>query len=157
AYASGAWSIRGIVHKLIEDGVAPAGRGQWQPSTIKHILGSEVYLGHTCWNVRHQGKYARLAGGKVKADDTARGREQERRRGGHKRLPPVSNGDADGLGVPDPPPPLTDPATFEACRRRRQANRARTTPVAGGGPWLLTGLIRCGACGGRMHGVSPSG
>src|SRR5262249_20178064 len=48
--------------------------------------------------------------------------------------------------------PLVDLATFEACQRRLAQGRSKTTPKRGGGELLLTGLLRCGHCGGRMKG-----
>jgi site-specific DNA recombinase len=166
AYASGAYSLRGLIARLRADGVAPPrprgdeggparpGPGAWYISTLVDILAKQVYLGHTVWNLRHRGRYARLKGGRVQADDTAKAREQERRRKGRKRRATVANPAEDVLRFPDTHPPLTDPATFAAAARQREAGRLRTTPAAGGGDWLLTGLVRCGACEGRMHGAS---
>src|SRR5262249_10362196 len=70
------------------------------------------------------------------------------RRNPQKRPVVLNEGD-DVLRVPNTHPPLTDPATFEAVQRRMRLNRTRTTPVRGGGWWVLTGLAHCGACGGR--------
>src|SRR5262249_20110459 len=158
SYASGAYSLRALALRLREDGVAPPARrkarsastppGAWHINTLAGMLANEVYLGHTTWNLCHRGHYARLRGGRAEADDTAPPREQERSRKGCKHRRTVPNAPEDVLRSPNTHEPLTDPATFEAVRRRLEANRGRKTPLPNGGGWLLSGLVRCGACGG---------
>lgn len=46
--------------------------------------------------------------------------------------------------------PILDPETVEAALRKRRL-RAKMRGRAAGSPYLLTGLIRCGKCGGRMQ------
>ena len=51
-------------------------------------------------------------------------------------------------------PPLVDEATFEAAQeklRSRRFNTGNTGNSRRSDGYLLTGLIRCGRCGGRMH------
>src|SRR5262249_12563510 len=85
AYASGAYPLRALFVRQLEDGVPPprprrrkkgggSGRGAWHISTLRAILLNPVYLGHTTWNLRHRGRYARLHKGKVGRDDTFRER-----------------------------------------------------------------------------------
>jgi hypothetical protein len=50
-----------------------------------------------------------------------------------------------------------DPATFAAVAARLAANRKQTSPKGSGGPYFLSGLCRCGACGARMHGEQHTG
>ncbi len=49
--------------------------------------------------------------------------------------------------------PLVDKATFESAQRIR-AERAQTSPKRLASDYLLSGLLRCGFCGERLHGVS---
>jgi site-specific DNA recombinase len=53
---------------------------------------------------------------------------------------------ADGLH-----PPLVDEATFEAAQEKLRSRRFNTGNRRRSDGYLLTGLIRCGRCGGRMH------
>jgi site-specific DNA recombinase len=50
---------------------------------------------------------------------------------------------------------LVDRETFEAVQKRLAASRwKRTTPQAGGGEWVLSGVVHCGECGHRMTGCT---
>lgn len=49
-------------------------------------------------------------------------------------------------------PALVDAATFRTVERLLAERQPKTTPFMGGGGYLFTGLIRCGACGSSMCG-----
>ena len=135
--ASGA-SIRGMCRELEEDGVLPpyhgrAGRAstRWNPSTLRHILHSRVYLGEGRWNqtVKVKTKNGKKA---HKARDAAE----------HVRLP-------DGVY-----PALVDAATFARAHERLAGNqrespafRETRNPDVG---LLRRGLARCGVCGASL-------
>jgi DNA invertase Pin-like site-specific DNA recombinase len=164
AYASGTHTLSSMTKELERRGTVtyrealrraeglPAQPVRWNRRTLQGILLNRVYLGHLVWNRLHKGRYARLKGGAVTKDDTARAREQERRRRGGRNLAGVLNAAADVFELPNAHPALTDPETFAQAQKRLSVNRGRTTPVRGGGPWLLTGLAKCGRCGGPMVG-----
>jgi DNA invertase Pin-like site-specific DNA recombinase len=164
AYASGEYTLRMLGEELQRRDVPPykerrrraqglpPGRVVWVPSALTDLLRNPAYLGHIVWNDIHQGKYARLTGGAIGKDDSAKRREQTRRREGRRRLPAVKNDDQDRVEVANAHVPLIDAALFAAVGKRLAFNQQRTTPVRGAGPWLLSGLLRCGCCGGRMHG-----
>jgi DNA invertase Pin-like site-specific DNA recombinase len=135
----------------------PAREIRWNRSALHAVFINPAYLGHTCWNLRRRGCYARLAGGQPGDDDTAKAREQHRRRRGLRQLAEVRNDAADVIEVRDTHPPLVDQATFNAVQSRLVINKRLTIPVRGGGPWLLTGLVRCGTCGRPMHGQTGVG
>src|SRR5262245_43808131 len=78
-----------------------------------------------------------------------------RRRKGRRRLAALANDAGDVVEVPNAHPALVGPATFAAVQERFARNKALTTPVRGG-PWLLTGLLRCGECGGPLHGIQST-
>jgi DNA invertase Pin-like site-specific DNA recombinase len=107
AYACGSLSLTGLLGALIDRGVRPprSKTGIWHKSSIRAVLKNRVYLGVLVWNQRHRGKFARVAGGQVIDDPTARRREQHRRRHGLKRLPQSDNPGADVLVSPVLPPP----------------------------------------------------
>jgi site-specific DNA recombinase len=164
AYASGKYSLSSLGRELERRGDRPymerrrQERGlptegiHWSVRSLECILMNPVYLGHTVWNKRHAGKYARYLGGAVVKDASARGREQDRRRKGIRFLADVRNKAEDRVEVPNTHPALTDAATFAAAQTRLAANRMRTTPIRGGGPWVLSGLVHCAHCGSRLVG-----
>ena len=50
---------------------------------------------------------------------------------------------------------IIDQQTFDAVQQRLSERKQRTTPHKNGGKFLLTGLLHCGKCGGRMFGTDP--
>ncbi len=157
SYATGRHSMTDLRVGLVERGAKPARGGYWRNNSIARILSNRVYLGHMAWNERHSGHYARVQGGRVVKDDTSREREQDRRRRGLAKRTVVMNEEAEIIRVEHSHPALTDEATFQAVAQRMVLNRKRTTPIRGGGNWVLSGLLRCGACGGPLQGVSVYG
>jgi site-specific DNA recombinase len=158
-YAAGTHSIRRLCVWLVTQGVkAPrSADGLWYPAVVRHMLTNPAYLGHSVWNARHTGTCARITGGKVKGDDSARSREQQRRRRGMKHAPETANASADVMVRQNAHPALIDPATFAAVASRLASNRKQTGPLGADGPYFLSGLCRCGACGARMHGEYHAG
>jgi hypothetical protein len=164
SYAAGTHSTYTLCRELEGKNILPArerlrreagkaaGPVRWRRSVLHALLTNPAYLGHTYWNLGHCGRYARLAGGRVGADDTAKARDQQRRRRGLRRLARVKNDAADVIEVRDTHPPLIDQATFNAVQSRLAINRRLNVPVRGAGPWLLSGLLRCGRCDSPMHG-----
>jgi hypothetical protein len=56
------------------------------------------------------------------------------------------------IEIPDAHPALIDPETWRIVQDILTARKGVTTPVEGGGPFLLTGLLKCGKCGCAMRG-----
>jgi hypothetical protein len=154
-YATTADSCGDICRKLIEMGAPPPPPrrrkkggtygGRWQRGLINDLLACRTYLGEMTWNASGQGQYSRIAGQEVRP---VRGK---------RRL--VRNAPEDQIVVPNAHPALIDPETFAACQKKLAASnrggpRCRNTPAPGGGDWVLTGLLYCGLCGGRMVGVT---
>src|SRR5690606_28028717 len=56
--------------------------------------------------------------------------------------------------IRDNHPAIIDEATFETAQQRMQDRRSPVlrTPVRNNDQFILTGMLRCGACGTRMHG-----
>jgi DNA invertase Pin-like site-specific DNA recombinase len=136
-YARGEVSLWDLVIDLNRRGVPPptAGRKKgakfWNHRTIQKILRNEVYLGDLLWNRRHEGKFMGVVDLQVTPCPTRKRYRNEakdviRREGKHD--------------------PLVDRATFDACQRQLLARRTRTTPIRGGGNFLLSGLLKCGHC-----------
>jgi hypothetical protein len=96
--------------------------------------------------VSAHGKYHRICEGEVTPVKGGRGRGKIQR-----------NDPTDVIITPNAHPAIIDPDTFAACQKklaqtRRGGARCRSTPLPGGGDWVLSGLLCCGVCGGRMVG-----
>jgi len=130
-------SIRGITRRLNELGKSTREGTAWIPSTIQHILKRVTYTGTFKWNERQNGKYNRIADGKV-CDSNGNGAQVD-----------------DWIVIPNNHPAIIDQEAFDAVQRRLTECKKRTTPHANGGKFLLTGLVRCGKCGGTMFGTIP--
>jgi site-specific DNA recombinase len=66
------------------------------------------------------------------------------------------NDAADWIVIPNNHPAIIDQGTFDAVQERLTARQKKTTPHVNGGKFVLTGLIRCGKCGGTMFGTIPN-
>ena len=62
----------------------------------------------------------------------------------------------DWIVIPNNHLAIIDQQTFDAVQQRLSERKQRTTPHKNGGKFLLTGLLRCGKCGGRMFGTIPN-
>lgn len=139
AYVAGD-SPRTIAHQLNDDGV-PSPRGStWAMTAIYGdvrrgigILANPIYAGERIWNRSHW----------IKHPDSGRRVRQERPESDWKRS-----------AVPELA--IVDAATWEAAQRRlkrlRRKVQADGAPVRAGRParHLLSGILRCGQCGGRL-------
>ncbi len=129
-------SLRAIARHLNAAGKTRDGK-PWIPSTIKRMLCRKTYTGWYRWNDERNGKYHSVADGNV--------------------VSPQNNSNPDDwIVIPDNHPAIVDQQTFDAVQRRLSQRQRRTTPHPNGGKFLLTGLLRCGKCGGRMFGTIPS-
>ena len=71
------------------------------------------------------------------------------------RLPGTFNSPEDFIVVENVHPAIVDAELFGKVQARLKARfRKHTTPVSGGGDWLLSGLLFCGECGGIMYGAT---
>lgn len=125
---------RDIAHKLNKDGVPPPRGRTWNASTINGnvqrgtgLLQNELYAGRLIWN------RVRM----VKDPDT-----------GKRVSRPNAKGEWQTVEVPDLA--IVSAALFDAVQARKKA-RAITHPSHQRRPQhLLTGLLKCGACGAGM-------
>jgi site-specific DNA recombinase len=101
------------------------------------MLGNRAYVGDFVWNKAGRSEYHRLSGREVKELGKA--------------------GEPDIIIVEDNHPPLVDRATWEAVQARRARTPRSHPPVKFGGDWALSGLLVCGHCGARMHGLTVRG
>lgn len=135
-------SLRAIAERLNSDGVpAPRGRG-WQLVTIRSILRNRAYLGEFIWGAINAGRYSRMRRGSIEAKAS--------------KAKAVSDA-SDTIRIEGAHEALIDPQTFAAVQVRLSGNRHNTTPHAGGGGFLLSGLLWCAHCGHRMIGSTAHG
>ena len=144
----------------VEGVTTPRGRawsniysGKWSDGTIRAILMNPNYVGDMVWNRRTDGRFHRIS----------KGQAVERKQIHGARLEP--NAETDWMIVRDAHPVLISRRMFEQAKAIREGKpatmqqlgvRRKTT-----GGWtgararfLLSGLIRCGRCGSRYHGVT---
>jgi site-specific DNA recombinase len=151
-YATTADSAGVLAQRLQEEIKAPCPRARgkgseghrfpcWERFTVWHILTNRAYLGELCWNKWHIGKYSQIVDGEVVPKH---GGKQKTQRNAMK----------DRVVVEGAHPPLVDPETFQRCQEKLRSTRkgGRTTPIRGGGEWVLSGLAYCAECGRRMIG-----
>ena len=141
-----ALGFKAIADRLNREGVvSPKGRG-WAMSSIRVIIMNPVYVGRVVWNRRRMGKFHRIADR----------REVERDGCGRRRL--KWNDPQDWLVFENAHVALVDRDTFERAQRilEDRGNHRKATGFLTGkakmSPYLLSGLVSCGACGGSMHG-----
>lgn len=131
--------------------------GQWRDSTVRAILVNPIYCGDMVWNRRTDARFHRIerVGG--------HGRPVERRDAYGARL--VPNDRSDWVVVPDTHEALIPRRTWQLAQAVREGRPAsasqRDQPKRPVGGWngmrarfLLSGLVRCGRCGGRYQGVT---
>jgi hypothetical protein len=148
-YATGCYSLRMLTAELNGRGEpTPTARANaarkatlWSVPTVRKILTNDVYLGRLVWNRTHQGRFFGVVGMEIKAKPNRGKRTTARNERAEYILPPADTHEA-----------LVTQDVFDLCRRRLIEQRKNTTPRRGGTDLVLTGLLRCGHCGGRMIG-----
>jgi hypothetical protein len=144
-YAETADSLGDLVRRLNEMGFPPPhgglSAGHWRRNALCKMLKNPAYVGDIAWNRVHRGKYSRVERGEVRQSS-----ERRKRRA-------LKNDQADVILSENAHPALVDRDTFATVARKLVAMRwKRTTPIPGGGEWVLSGLMRCGDCGEPMYG-----
>jgi hypothetical protein len=115
--------------------------GLWSVSGVRNILKWPTYRGDMVWNRQHMGAYHTVRNGEITT--STKPRHQVRK-----------NDVGDWLVFPDTHEALVDRATFERVQKKLTARREGTSSPAAGGPFLFTGLAKCGDCGWPMYGIN---
>jgi site-specific DNA recombinase len=137
------WPLSKVVVELTARGIpSPSGKKEWRRQTLQRLLRNPVYVGDAVRGKRATGKYWRSRQGTL-AEVTDR-RQQV-------------NPAAAWTVVADHHEAVIDRALWERVQRALAANQKLTTPHAGGGGFLLTGLLVCGHCGQRLSGRTLTG
>ena len=138
-YLSGE-SLRSLARKLTSEGVpSPSDRGDsaWNPTSVRNILGNQLYTGLYVWNRVSNSRYTQILNGRP---------EPANRNEGVR-----SNDDDQWIVTPNNHPAIIDEQTFERVQRRMQERKRKTSPNQTS-KFLLTGILRCGHCGSVMYG-----
>lgn len=132
-YIAGA-TPRAIVTALNREGVSSPRGGNWNASTVNGsrerqngILQNRLYIGELVWNRQRFIK------------DPATGKRVSR-----------PNPVADWLVAAVPALAIVDPETFRAAQAIKAAKGGKNAVFARKPPHLLSGLVRCGCCGGSF-------
>jgi DNA invertase Pin-like site-specific DNA recombinase len=142
-YGEEGYSLRAVSRELKEQRVKdPSGKPVWNITTLRKVLKNRKYIGDRPWNQRHVGKYSEYKDGRVNNGDTKGDRQNPREDW------VVAEGCHEAIVGRD---------LFEKVQLRLAENRKRTTPLAGGGDFLLTGIVLCGHCGHRLIGRTFAG
>jgi site-specific DNA recombinase len=134
-YALKDWSLYGLAADLNRRGVpSPTGKAYWGAKAIAVILHNPAYLGDLHYGRRAGGKFFCACNLEVKKRTEHPGKLRPKdpkdvfvKEGNHEAIVPR--------------------ALWERVQKRLAERRRRTTPLAGGGDFLLTGLLHCGNCG----------
>jgi DNA invertase Pin-like site-specific DNA recombinase len=136
-------SLGEVAYDLNARGVPGPGRsGAWRRDTLQHMVTDPVYTGLFEWPRTRQGKYAFAGKDGAKALD-----------GGNDERTYVPAPAGERFVFPNNHPALITSEEQEAVKAALAGRRwKRTTPVLGGGEWVLSGLAYCGSCGSRLYG-----
>ncbi len=130
-YAAGGHGLRTLATLLTDRGVkTPSGLDTWSQPTVRDILRNEVYVGHVV-----AGKRSRLFLGSVRVKATrGKGTKQD-----EKQQARCDNAH----------PAIIPQELFDRVQDLLARNQKETSPNKG---YVLTGMLVCGGCGGRMMG-----
>jgi site-specific DNA recombinase len=127
-YDAGGMSLRRLRDHLNAKGRNPRTGSLWSEISLKHILSNPAYTGDFIWPHRSLGKYTRVV----------------------DKLP-------EPVVIRNNHPALISREQFDHVQRKMKTNRRFTTPLNGGGKYLLSGLLYCQNCGRKMYGWTNQG
>ncbi len=136
-------AMNAIAKRLTADRIpTPTGRERWISSSIKVILENPAYIGTFRYNSHSYSKYHGYRNGQiVKLEGGQRGRNDE-----EHWIVFENHHDA-----------IIDKRTFSKAQKRlAQGKGKRNNYTPENNPYLFTGKLRCGVCGGNMHGDKNS-
>jgi len=132
-----------IAKRLTADGIpTPTGRTRWIASSIKVILENPAYVGTYRYNSHSYSKYHSYRNGQiVKVEGGYRG----------------PNDEQDWIVFEDHHEAIVEKRTFNKAQKRLTKGKGKQNNYSPeDNPYLFTGKLRCGVCGGNMHGEKNS-
>ena len=133
-FADTDWGVTTMARDLNRRGILTPSGKKWSVETVEGILSNRVYTGANVFGRNRYGKYHHL------------GNNGETQEGSAKKIHP-----GDPIVTDNMHDALIDQETFDRVKqklqkRRQKHNRTRNSP------YLLSGLLHCGHCGGIMAG-----
>jgi site-specific DNA recombinase len=133
------WAFRtyeqGSSYRAVQRGLAERGF-EMVLSSVKNMLTNPVYVGDAVWGRNCQAKFYSYRGGEITSEFEGRWTSKD-----------------DQIIVADAHPPIVTREAFNRVQALLPARKRASTPIAGGGPYVLSGLLRCGDCGYGMVGA----
>jgi len=128
-------SYRGIATDLNARKVPSPAGAVWEVNSVRNILTNPIYKGDYEWGRVSSGDYHRLLNGEIQVSRRGTGRRPNQ----------------EAFVLPGAVEPIVSPDLWERCQQKIRGRRQeRRKPRSMGN--VLTGLLYCGACGGRMSG-----
>jgi DNA invertase Pin-like site-specific DNA recombinase len=132
----------------------------WTLNGVRDVLLNRRYTGCQIYGERHKGKYHKASAKGVTAATKLPHRQAVKRAKGLRNLPQVRNDPSEYIVKENAHPAIVSKELFDAVRTKLDKlalkdghHERRTTPVKGGGPWVFSGMARCGSCGSKVWGV----
>ncbi len=137
-YLAPGGSLRGVVVELNRRGIKTPRGKKWRASNVRAILKRRKYTGTFVYGDRNGGKYFAMRDGEVIP-----------RRKSDKVVA------SDPITHPDHFEAIIDQQTFDRAQAKLNNGKGDTAPKTAR-QYLLSGLVRCGDCGGGMDGRTRS-
>jgi DNA invertase Pin-like site-specific DNA recombinase len=131
-------SLRGLAAKLNRSRTSPPRGKVWRCSSVRSILTRAKYCGSFVYGSRNAGKYFAMRDGEVIP-----------RRKSDKAT------SAEPIVLRDHFAAIVDQGTFDKVQRKLAGRRGNTAPKSAR-RYILSGLCKCGDCGGSMGGIGGS-
>ena len=146
-YANTDTGLRGIADNLNRRNIESPRGGTWHQGTIRDMLRNQSYIGNYCWNRRREGKYHHVDDGKAT--------KRHRREISGDKATVVYNDPSAWIVRENSHEGIISQELFESVQAKlnRKALRHGTWTRRNDGMYLLSGLVTCGHCGGKMHGT----
>lgn len=132
------WSMVGLVRHFNERGEpTPRGGEKWEVNTLRYILTNPIYMGRKIFGKVPSGKRFRCIGGEVVEIEEG--------------LPKQQQSEQDCIVVEGAIPAIVTEAKFQAVQQILADRSKKRGPAH---KYALSGLVRCGTCGGSCTGYS---
>ena len=130
-YADGE-SISQLLKWLADGGILTTAGKPWSRSGLRYLLSNSIYTGHYEWFKTSKSKYKH----------------------GNRECKKIEQPEDAWVVIERNHPAIVSQELFDRCQEQKAANRKRTAPRT---PTALSGLVKCGKCGGGMSGGRDRG
>ena len=147
SYESDGMSLWGLANALNKRGVLAPKGGLWRKESVRNVLANAAYVGDLTFGSTNRGKFHSVSAGGIRTATEVR-----TSRRASVGLKATQNPFCDPIITRGAFEAIVPRATFDGVQVRLKERGKITTPLRNGGPFLLSGLVHCGHCGGTMHG-----